>query len=587
MATPTVTPQDLPNELNQIRQAEAAARQPERERDDNSNSPPTVEEMLAEAQEALQLQDFELFCAGKMARTVGTVLKVSGELDMGSFEEEDKVVILQRGPYLGRLGVVKVVNAERGIVRVKISCVDEHVPFRVGIGDDPQECKLLYKDDGTNMLVGNSSGEISVHWNNPSLKLRAGDSVSLLNYMVVGKIDKVDSGNVYTVVQIIDEQSIEVDRRGEKVVVRHVIEDIKEGDNVVVDASGHFVVRHIKSEKTRYSVSETKVTWNHVGGVDRAKHELRQAIEWPTKHPELFKQYNQQPPKGILLYGPPGCGKTLLGKAAATAVAEIHGMDNVPSGFQYVKAPEVLSQWVGESEAQTRALFSHSRNHFEEHGYPCVTFVDEADAILCERGSDHHNKWRDTLVGQWLAEMDGIGDHQGIWLFATNRPDSLDGAITREGRIDLHIKVPRPDQMAAMSILKIHLSNVPTNESVDEMAALTVAQLWSSEYTLYTAITKDGSDIMRLCDCASGAMIAGLAQRAKRQALARDVAAGDGCKGVTKDDLLQAVGATYQSHYSLSHTFDMFDFCERKGWDPKSVKFEKLSATILNTFPEG
>jgi len=197
-----------------------------------------------------------------------------------------------------------------------------------------------------------------------------------------------------------------------------------------------------------------EVHWDDIGGLEEVKQQLREAVEWPLKHPEYFKEMGIDPPKGILLYGPPGTGKTLLAKAVAT---------ESEANFIGVKGPEVLSKWVGESERAIREIFRKARQ-----AAPCVIFFDEIDSIAPRRGQRFDSGVTDRIVNQLLTEMDGLERLEGVVVIgATNRPDILDPALLRPGRFDRLIYVPPPDERARLEILKVHTRRMPLAEDVD------------------------------------------------------------------------------------------------------------------------
>ncbi len=201
-------------------------------------------------------------------------------------------------------------------------------------------------------------------------------------------------------------------------------------------------------------VEVPEVHWDDIGGLDDVKQALREAVEWPLKHPEVFEKMGIRPPRGILLYGPPGCGKTLLAKAVAT---------EANANFIAIKGPEILSKWVGESEKAVREVFRRAR-----HVAPAIIFFDEIDAIVPTRGMRHDTEVTDRIVNQLLAEMDGIQTLKNVVVIgATNRVDLIDPALLRPGRFDRVIYVPPPDRRARYEILKIHTRNVLLAEDVD------------------------------------------------------------------------------------------------------------------------
>lgn len=210
-------------------------------------------------------------------------------------------------------------------------------------------------------------------------------------------------------------------------------------------------------------IESPNVKWSDIGGLEVVKRELRESVEWPLKYPESFKRLGIKPPKGILLYGPPGCGKTLLAKAVAT---------ESEANFISVKGPEVLSKWVGESERKIREIFRKAKQVS-----PSVVFFDEFDSIVPKRGGDDGgSRISERLVNQILTELDGVEElNDVVVIAATNRPDMVDDALLRPGRFDKLILVPPPDLEARKQIFRVHMKNVPVSDdvSVDDLAART------------------------------------------------------------------------------------------------------------------
>ena len=196
------------------------------------------------------------------------------------------------------------------------------------------------------------------------------------------------------------------------------------------------------------------VKWEDVGGLEEVKRVLKETIEWPLKYNDLFKHAGTSPSKGILLYGPPGSGKTLLAKAVASE-SEVN--------FISVKGPELMSKWVGESEKGVREIFKKAKQ-----ASPCIIFFDEIDSVVPKRGSDAASHVADRVISQFLTELDGIEELKGIMvLAATNRVDIIDQALLRAGRFDFHLEVPVPDRTARLEILKVHTRNKPLAVDVD------------------------------------------------------------------------------------------------------------------------
>lgn len=369
-----------------------------------------------------------------------------------------------------------------------------------------------------------------------------------------------NTGDIVTVTKDGTNSECEIEYQGTVRIVRFgtAIKLPEVGDRLLVDGECNVAIRNLGIDINKFSFQGiTGVTWDQIGGLQSAKDALQEAIELPILHPELYKRYNKKPIKGVLLYGPPGCGKTMLAKAAATSLSKLHGRKQADTGFIYVKGPELLNKFVGNTEAQVRSLFAQARKHHKKHGYPAVIFIDEADALLSTRGSREGLGIEGTVVPQFLAEMDGLDDSGAMVLLATNRPDSLDSAVTRDGRIDRKVQVTRPTQDEAVNIFKIYLKDKPLFEiSVDEMAVLASECLYASELSLH----KTG---FALSNLANGAMIAGMVDKASTIALRREIAK-QGVQGICKEDMLEAAISIFEQSRHLNHDEDFREFMESK-----------------------
>ncbi len=343
------------------------------------------------------------------------------------------------------------------------------------------------------------------------------------------------SGVIATVQNLLPGGKAEIEYGGLRVVrlPPSVAADV--GDRVMVDASLSVALQNLGKPKSILSFEKaTGTTWDDVGGHEEAKKALRDAIETPKNHPELFAKYGRRPTKGVLLYGPPGTGKTLLARAAATSLAKTHGHEVSP-GFIYVKGPALLSKWVGESESSVRAIFSAAREHKRLHGYPALVFIDEAEAVLGRRGEGHSTVITQTLVPQFLAEMDGLEDSGALVLLATNRPGDLDPAVTREGRIDRKVLVGRPKREDTERIALIHLRGKPLSPGLShqDLASQIADQIHGEEIGAF--ILGDFRAPVFMSSFSSGAMIAGIVESAAESALNRDVASGS-FSGISLED---------------------------------------------------
>lgn len=299
------------------------------------------------------------------------------------------------------------------------------------------------------------------------------------------------------------------------------------------------------------------VSWDDIVGQTEAKAAMREAIEGATKHAALYKRYGRRPTKGILLYGPPGNGKTMLGKAAAGALSAQHGDKGHESAFIYAKGSDILGMYFGETEKKIRDLFARCRSHKASYGYPAVLFVDEAESILSHREEGTRSG---ITVPPFLAEMDGMTDSGAIVLLATNRPNSLDSAVIREGRVDRKILVGRPTREDAVALFARLLRNRPVDASdVAEHAADT---LFDAAHVLYrVALSGGGSKVVTLGSFTSGAQIAQLVDAAASFAIDRELETGiEG--SITAQDFAAAVKRTLREQRDLDHPSELRALCE-------------------------
>jgi proteasome ATPase len=318
------------------------------------------------------------------------------------------------------------------------------------------------------------------------------------------------------------------------------------------------------------------VSWNDIGGLADVKALVREIIEEPLLHRELYAQYKQKTPKGLLFYGEPGNGKTLMGKAIATSLKEVYAGEK--SGFFYVKGPELLTKYVGQTEERIRALFGEARKFFRDYGVPAVIFLDEADALLSRRGSGISSDVMNTIVPQFLTEMGGIEDSSTIVILATNRADQLDAAVTREGRIDKRILIQAPDREGAAHILNIHLANTKHAVEQEKLVEEFIEKLYRDDLYLLYKILIDGDlpKTIGLKDILSGAMLANLAQTAIQNSIRNDIKAGKTeATGVTLDDVQAAIKALFDQHKLAPHKEFLANYVDeltRKGIKVTEVK---------------
>lgn len=344
--------------------------------------------------------------------------------------------------------------------------------------------------------------------------------------------------------------------------------DIRPGDEVRVDSSHRVAVERLEPKGGRERLLEEApdVTWADIGGQREAIDAIRKSIEAPLLHADTFAKFRFKPPKGFLLYGPPGCGKTLIGKATAASLAASlaaragAGADTAVRGaFLHVKGPEILNMWLGESERLVRDLFAQARARRKAGDLP-VLFIDEAESILGTRRSIRALNIANTLVPMFCAEMDGVVSLRDVVIIlASNRPDLIDPAILRPGRIDRKIKVGRPGRQDAAEILRIHLGDVPVDpafidghggDQAGARAALvdeTIGGLFArseANRVLAVRLRSGLRETLYRADVLSGAILAAVAQRAKERAVERTLQHG-GEHGVGLEDLTAAIDAEF------------------------------------------
>lgn len=331
---------------------------------------------------------------------------------------------------------------------------------------------------------------------------------------------------------------------------------------------------HTKDEPVNLFLAEIPtVTWDDIAGQEDAKAQMIEAIELPFKHKELFATYGKQPTKGILLSGPPGCGKTMLGKAAANSLSRLHGEGSAKASFFYVKGPQIVSKWVGTGEKNVRELFDKARQHKAEHGYPAVIFIDEADSILPDRNNDNTYRTAASITASFLTEMDGMQDSAAVIILATNRPEAIDPAVVREGRIDRKVVVSRPLMEDGIKIVCLNLdrSKVSKGSTSKELAKHAARAIYSPRRVYYTVDTAAGKMSLTLAHLVNGAMLAAVVDIAISMAIHRDIKNG-GVSGVSRADLIAAVDAIDRQNRGLNHGEVISLFVETLAERPISIK---------------
>jgi proteasome-associated ATPase len=399
----------------------------------------------------------------------------------------------------------------------------------------------------------------------PDINVRPGDvvRVSMETMQIVDKATIEPHGEVVSVKRVHGDGLIEVDYQASpRVVFPGSYSEFERGDLVILDSTGSVVLYKLDQDEPRFAFTQnTNVSWEEIGGLADAKRIMREVVEGPVVHADLYAFYNKKPVKGVLLYGPPGCGKTMLGKATATALAKLYGVSN--GGFLYVKAPEILSKYIGVAEATIRQIFEHARRFRLEHGYPAVVFIDEADAILGKRGTGISSDIERTIVPTFLTEMDGLDTSGAVVILATNRPDVLDPAIVRDGRIDRKVKIDRPTSESAPEVFGLYLNGMPLSNgyTVQELAEQATASLFDNDRVLYEVVLQGGTTLnFTLGKLCNGAMIAGIVDQATSIAMHRDVVSGREPEGLRPSDLVEAIDQVLAGNHDLNHGGELEEF---------------------------
>ncbi len=462
-------------------------------------------------------------------------------------------------------------------------------------------------DDGTvDIFTAGRKMRVALHPEIEIGELKRGQEVVLnesLNVVLARSADL--AGEVVTFKELLEDRTraLVIGRADEERVCELAEEllgeKLRAGDHLLMEGRSGLLLEKLPRPEVEELVLEEvpDITYDDVGGLDEQIEMIKDAVELPYLYGDLFREHELQPPKGILLYGPPGCGKTLIAKAVANSlakrVAEKTGNTSAKSYFLNIKGPELLNKYVGETERQIRLIFQRAREKSEE-GNPVIVFFDEMDSLFRTRGTGISSDIESTIVPQLLAEIDGVESLKNVIVIgASNREDLIDPAILRPGRLDVKIKIERPDEESAKQIFTQYLTTTlpiagselkaagdDSEKAVQRMIARGVDDMYATgDENKFLEVTYQNGDKETLYfkDFSSGAMIENIVRRAKKLSIKRTIAGGD--RGICTDDLLDSIKQEFREHEDLPNTTNPDDWAKISGKKGERIVYVR---TIVN-----
>jgi proteasome-associated ATPase len=446
-------------------------------------------------------------------------------------------------------------------------------------------------DDSVDVFTAGRKMRVSVSPEVDRALLRRGAEVILNEALNVVEVLEPDrAGEVMKVKDRLGDDRVIVVGHGDEELVATLATSLRElqiraGDPLLIDPRSNVALEKLPKEEVEELVLEEvpDVSYEDIGGLEGQIEAIRDAVELPFLYAELFHEHQLDPPKGVLLYGPPGCGKTLIAKAVAKSLAdkvrERTGRQDAHSYFLNIKGPELLNKYVGETERQIRQIFQRAKERSEE-GLPVIVFFDEMDSIFRTRGTGISSDVESTIVPQLLSELDGVETLKNVIVIgASNREDLIDPAILRPGRLDVKIKIERPSVEQAADIMAKYLNPaVPIHpdeldkiggdvkSAIGRMIQQTVDRMYATtDENRFLEVTYASGDkeVLYFKDFNSGAMIENIVRRAKKEAIKRFLSKGE--KGIKSEDLTHAIRDEFKENEDLPNTTNPDDWARISG----------------------